>query len=1332
MTFVLNSANKPLSYSAAPDTIMLALSGAAKLTSTGGNVLLQAPGAQTVMVGGGGDDTFVVLSDTNQITSQPNQGIDTVISYTSNYTLAANVQNLMVEIGTGTGNGADNIITAAGGGAITLNGGGGNDVLVGGSGPDRFIVTGGQGNDVIMQFTAAADVVELDGVSGLSTFAQVQAHMAQQGNDVVLNMGSGQNLTFRNMVVSQFSAANFSLPFSLTDFTLPSHKTGLVETFDEEFNNLSASASGSGTTWRTTMGSNRTLSNNNEIQYYSDTSVGVNPFTINNGILTITATPATAGSTLPAGLTYTSGALTTQKSFSQLYGYFEMRAELPSGAGMWPAFWLLPANGSWPPELDAMEVLGGSTDTLYTTLHSATLTSTAGHSLGFSTLTTDLSVGFHTYGVLWTATDLSWYLDGQLVASAVTPSDMNTAMYMLVNLAVGGTGSWPGPAAGETDTMQVDYVRAYQLPAAVTHPTNAVITGAVYMDGNADNTRQLTEEGVSGVGVKLVTGAGTVIATTVTDAQGNFSFGGVAPGGATYASSYKVLITPPPNDFLGVASAGTVGPFSLTAGQTKAIAPIAVQSLVITVTGAKQAYVLGSHNYTITGEMDASTITTGAGNQTFIINGGANTITTGAGNETITLFGNNNVITLGAGNSSLTGYGGANIITTGAGNQTITLSGSGNHVTVGAGISTLKLNGDNTVLSMGAVTAGGISTVALQGYTAQILATGNGNFQITGSGGNDGAIVTLLNGNSTISLNGLRNTVSTGIGNETITLAGDYATVTTGAGNQTVSLNGYGSKLTIGTGVSTVSAIGSNAVINLAGVTAGATTSIAISGYNDSITATGTGNFKITDTAGSGNTSVALLQTGNNTITLSGGTNTVRLGAGNQTISLSGYGNRIGVGVGVSTISALGGGAVVFLGGITAGATSSVVLGGYNNTVTANGAGSVKVTDTGVDNNTTVTLLAGNHTVTLAGGSNAVSLGAGNQTVSLSGVGNTVSTGLGISVISALGNRAQVALAGVTVGGTTSVTLNGAGDSVTEAAAGNVKLSSTGGTATISLAAGTHTLTLSGNYNTVSLGAGNQTVTATSDYNSITTAAGNQKITITGYSNRLTVGAGASTITESGNNATITVGAVTAGGKTTITLSGYNEIVTATGAGNFIISNSGTGGNSTLNLLNGNHAISMIGYGNTINVGQGTSVISALNGGATIHAGGGADTITVSGYNNILDAGPGSNILNGGAGNDAFVLNAANQGKDTITGFKFYISDVLDLTRTLAGTAIAADLSNITKFISTTSAGGNTTLYVDATGGSGTPYAFAVLQGITTTMTALTTQHSFRVNGHLT
>lgn len=191
-----------------------------------------------------------------------------------------------------------------------------------------------------------------------------------------------------------------------------------------------------------------------------------NPFSVHDGILTITAAPSDPA-LLPdlGGQPYTSGMINTSHSFSQTYGYFEMRAELPAGQGMWPAFWLLAKDGSWPPEIDVMEMLGHDPDTLYTSVHSLAPGQTAGdHTLSQGTAqVADMSEGFHTYGVDWGPDSLAFYFDGQEVYRTPTPASLDKPMYMIANLAVGGT--WPGDADATTPFpahMNIDYLRAYQ------------------------------------------------------------------------------------------------------------------------------------------------------------------------------------------------------------------------------------------------------------------------------------------------------------------------------------------------------------------------------------------------------------------------------------------------------------------------------------------------------------------------------------------------------------------------------------------------------------------------------------------------------------------------------------------------------------------------------------------------------------------------------------------------------------------------------------------------------------------------------------------------------
>lgn len=258
---------------------------------------------------------------------------------------------------------------------------------------------------------------------------------------------------------------NGSAGFSVNDATPATlSATGghaLHRTFGDEFDGFAGSPTGrtvSGeATWQTTyFWGARTMATNNEAQQYSDSTTAVDPFAVRDGILHITAAP---NASLPDGLGYTSGMITTHESFSQTYGYFEMRAQLPAGQGMWPAFWLLPESGRWPPELDAVEMLGQDPRTVYVATHTGPANTVVQNVVAMN----DASAGHHTYGVNWRPDEVAFYVDGREVFRTPTPADMHEPMYLLANLAVGGDGSWPGPAAGETATMSIDHIRAYQF-----------------------------------------------------------------------------------------------------------------------------------------------------------------------------------------------------------------------------------------------------------------------------------------------------------------------------------------------------------------------------------------------------------------------------------------------------------------------------------------------------------------------------------------------------------------------------------------------------------------------------------------------------------------------------------------------------------------------------------------------------------------------------------------------------------------------------------------------------------------------------------------------------
>ncbi|TIU28438.1 MAG: glycoside hydrolase family 16 protein, partial [Mesorhizobium sp.] len=122
-----------------------------------------------------------------------------------------------------------------------------------------------------------------------------------------------------------------------------------------------------------------------------------------------------------------------------------------------------PEDGSWPPELDVVEMYGQSPNSLLMTAHT---NETGTHTKVGSTVNVSDTAGFHTYGLLWTPEKLVWTYDGVQVAEVATPSDMNKPMYMLVDLAVGGQAGAPPDHLATPAQMKIDYVHAYTLDSA--------------------------------------------------------------------------------------------------------------------------------------------------------------------------------------------------------------------------------------------------------------------------------------------------------------------------------------------------------------------------------------------------------------------------------------------------------------------------------------------------------------------------------------------------------------------------------------------------------------------------------------------------------------------------------------------------------------------------------------------------------------------------------------------------------------------------------------------------------------------------------------------------
>ena len=210
-----------------------------------------------------------------------------------------------------------------------------------------------------------------------------------------------------------------------------------------------------------------TIAPNNELEWYQPDDV-----LVSNGILRLRAQKRNIVTCSGETYNYTSGVITTGKEdwdhpepdkFAFQYSYAEARLKMPLGQGLWPAFWFLPCDQVWPPEVDVMEFLGHKPNITHMTYHYLDDDGNYAGEGDWWVSPHDFSAEWHTFGLDWRPDALIWYVDGierwRYTDRKRIPSE---PMYLVLNLAVGG--DWPGSPDSTTvfpSYFDVDYVRVW-------------------------------------------------------------------------------------------------------------------------------------------------------------------------------------------------------------------------------------------------------------------------------------------------------------------------------------------------------------------------------------------------------------------------------------------------------------------------------------------------------------------------------------------------------------------------------------------------------------------------------------------------------------------------------------------------------------------------------------------------------------------------------------------------------------------------------------------------------------------------------------------------------
>ena len=172
---------------------------------------------------------------------------------------------------------------------------------------------------------------------------------------------------------------------------------------------------------------------------------------------------------------YTSSSINTNGLHHWKFGRFIMRAKFNTDLGLWPAFWTLGSNKSWPSngEIDIMEYYRN--ELLANIAHGTAKPWVAKWfttKRSIDSLAKNLATEFHVWRMDWDENSISLYFDDVLMNRVALEKLVNQdgsnfnpfkqPHYILLNLAVGGDNGGDPTLTVFPRRFEVDYVRVFQ------------------------------------------------------------------------------------------------------------------------------------------------------------------------------------------------------------------------------------------------------------------------------------------------------------------------------------------------------------------------------------------------------------------------------------------------------------------------------------------------------------------------------------------------------------------------------------------------------------------------------------------------------------------------------------------------------------------------------------------------------------------------------------------------------------------------------------------------------------------------------------------------------